>query len=189
MGPFGEYLQKLSTPQTQKELDVLNEKPMVFPGKLNPDYLDKYLIEPIKSAIAEDRCYYIKQLHNGLHLFSISEKFNKIYFLSDEEKLVGGTLVEAKSSKEDGYYQFKVTKKLDESLKGMLIDLYREASLDLKDYVFSDNLQSISSSTIWRNRNSEFLADSSISSSKSGISLFGNLGSISSTFYEQLLCQ
>lgn len=146
MGEFRDLLERLSI----KNLTTLNEMPMVFPGDVNPEHIDKYLINPIKEAILNNKCIYVKQLKNGLHLFKIVEKFNKIYFLSDENNVIGATKVEGKNSKEDYYYQFKITKKLDDNLKGVLVDLYREASLDMKDYIFSDGFQSISSSTIWR---------------------------------------
>ncbi len=146
MGEFRDLLERLSI----KNLTTLNEMPMVFPSDVNPEHIDKYLINPIKEAILNNECIYVKQLKNGLHLFKIVEKFNKIYFLSDENNVIGATKVEGKNSKEDYYYQFKITKKLDDNLKGVLVDLYREASLDMKDYIFSDGFQSISSSTIWR---------------------------------------
>lgn len=128
----------------------LNEMPRVFTLDVNPKYIDKKLIEPMKKAIKEGNCDYIKQLHNGLHLFSSSNMFTKIYFLSDEEKAVAATMIDVDNYSDGSFYQFKITKKLDDTLKGVLVDLYREISLDLKSYVFSDSLQSISSSTIWR---------------------------------------
>ena len=118
-------------------------------NNLSIENIDNKLIEPMKKAIAENNCDYVKQLDNGLHLFSISKMFTKIYFLSDEEKAVAATMIEVDNNKES-FYQFRITKKLDDTLKGVLVDLYREISKDLKSYVFSDNLQSVSSSTIWR---------------------------------------
>lgn len=151
MGEFRDYLNKLSIENTSSPLfQRLNEMPRVFTLEVNPKYIDKKLIEPMKRAIADNNCDYVKQLNNGLHLFSISKIFNKIYFLSDEEKAVAATMIEVDNSNKESFYQFRITKKLDDTLKGVLVDLYREISLDLKSYVFSDSLQSISSSTIWR---------------------------------------
>lgn len=151
MGEFRDYLNKLSIENTSIPLfQRLNEMPRVFTLEVNPKYIDKKLIEPMKKAIANNNCDYVKQLDNGLHLFSISKIFNKIYFLSDEEKAVAATMIEVDNSNKESFYQFRITKKLDDTLKGVLVDLYREISLDLKSYVFSDSLQSISSSTIWR---------------------------------------
>lgn len=151
MGEFRDYLNKLSIENTSAPLfQQLNEMPRVFTLDVNPKYIDKKLIEPMKRAIADNNCDYVKQLNNGLHLFSISKIFNKIYFLSDEEKAVAATMIEVDNSNKESFYQFRITKKLDDTLKGVLVDLYREISLDLKSYVFSDSLQSISSSTIWR---------------------------------------
>ena len=124
--------------------------PRVFTLEVNPKYIDKKLIEPMKKAIAENNCDYVKQLPIGLHLFSTSKIFNKIYFLSDEEKVVAATMIEVDNSNKESFYQFRITKKLDDNLKGVLVDLYREISKDLDDYVYSDGLQSLSSSTIWR---------------------------------------
>ena len=104
----------------------------------------------MKKAISNNECDYVKQLSNGLHLFSISKIFNKIYFLSDEEKAVAATMIEVDNTNKESFYQFRITKKLDDNLKGVLVDLYREISKDLNDYVYSDGSQSVSSSTIWR---------------------------------------
>lgn len=149
-----EYLNKLSIENTSKPLienvQRLNEMPRIFTLGVNPKYIDKKLIEPMKKAIANEECDYVKQLNNGLHLFSISKMFNKIYFLSGEEKAVAATMIEVDNSNKESFYQFRITKKLDDSLKGVLVDLYREISKDLDNYVYSDSLQSISSSTIWR---------------------------------------
>lgn len=152
-----EYLNKLSIKNTSKLLientqntHRLNEMPRIFTLGVNPKYIDKKLIEPMKKAIANEECDYVKQLNNGLHLFSISKMFNRIYFLSDEEKAVAATMIDVDNYSDGSFYQFKITKKLDDSLKGVLVDLYKEISIDLNNYVFSDNLQSISSSTIWR---------------------------------------
>ena len=93
-----EYLNKLSIESTSKPLfennQMLNEMPRVFTLDVNPKYIDKKLIEPMKKAIVNNECDYVKQLSNGLHLFSISKIFNKIYFLSDEEKAVSATMIE-----------------------------------------------------------------------------------------------
>jgi hypothetical protein len=74
--------------------------------------------------------------------------------LSDEEKAVAATMIEVDNTNKESFYQFRITKKLDDNLKGVLVDLYREISKDLNDYVYSDSLQSISceanASTIWR---------------------------------------
>lgn len=149
-----DFLNNLSIESNDKLLientQRLNEMPRVFTLDVNPKYIDKKLIEPMKKAIKESNCDYIKQLHNGLYLFSSSNMFTKIYFLSDEEKAVAATMIDVDNYSDGSFYQFKITKKLDDSLKGLLVDLYREISLDLNNYVFSDNLQSISSSTIWR---------------------------------------
>jgi hypothetical protein len=152
-----EFLNNLSIENTDKPLfentqntQTLNEMPRVFTLDVNPKYIDKKLIEPMKKAIQNNNCDYIKQLNNGLHLFSTSKMFNKIYFLSDEEKVVAATMIEVGNSNKESFYQFRITKKLDDNLKGVLVDLYREISKDLNSYVFSDGLQSISSSTIWR---------------------------------------
>ena len=59
-------------------------------------------------------------------------------------------MIEVDNSNKESFYQFRITKKLDDNLKGVLVDLYREISKDLDDYVYSDGLQSLSSSTIWR---------------------------------------
>ena len=145
-----EYLNKISIENTDNPLVQLNEMPRIFTVNVNPKYIDKKLIEPMKKAIANEECDYIKQLDRGLHLFSISKLFSKIYFLSDEEKAVAATMIEVDNSNHGSFYQFKITKKMDNELKGILVDLYKEISLDLNNYVFSDNLQSLSSSTIWR---------------------------------------
>ena len=149
-----EFLNNLSIENTDRPLfentQRLNEMPRVFTLDVNPKYIDKKLIEPMKKAISNNECDYIKQLSNGLYLFSISKIFNKIYFLSDEEKAVAATMIEVDNSNKESFYQFRITKKLDNNLKGVLVDLYREISKDLNSYVFSDGLQSISSSTIWR---------------------------------------
>ena len=149
-----DYLNELSIENTSKPLfentQMLNEIPRVFTLEVNPKYIDKKLIEPMKKVIKEGNCDYVKQLPNGLHLFSSSNMFSKLYFLSDEEKAVAATLVDVDNYSEGSFYQFKITKKLDDNLKGLLVDLYREISNDLNDYVYSDGLQSVSSSTIWR---------------------------------------
>lgn len=149
-----EFLNNLSIENTSKLLienvQRLNEMPRIFTLGVNPKYIDKKLIEPMKKAIVNNECDYVKQLNNGLHLFSISKMFNRIYFLSDEEKAVAATMIEVDNSNKESFYQFRITKKLDDNLKGVLVDLYREISKDLDNYVYSDNLQSISSSTIWR---------------------------------------
>ena len=154
MDQFRKYLNKISIENTSKPLiennQMLNEMPRVFTLEVNPKYIDKKLIEPMKKAISNNECDYVKQLSNGLHLFSISKIFNKIYFLSDEEKAVAATMIEVDNTNKESFYQFRITKKLDDNLKGVLVDLYREISNDLNDYVYSDSLQSISSSTIWR---------------------------------------
>lgn len=147
MGQFRDYLNNLKIQNVNQRL---NEMPRVFTLEVNANYIDKKLIEPMKKAIANNECDYVKQLKNGLHLFSISKIFNKIYFLSDEEKAVAATMIEVDNTNKESFYQFRITKKLDDTLKGVLVDLYREISIDLKDYVYSDGLQSISSSTIWR---------------------------------------
>ena len=59
-------------------------------------------------------------------------------------------MIEVDNTNKESFYQFRITKKLDDNLKGVLVDLYREISKDLNDYVYSDGLQSVSSSTIWR---------------------------------------
>lgn len=59
-------------------------------------------------------------------------------------------MIEVDNTNKESFYQFRITKKLDDNLKGVLVDLYREISNDLNEYVYSDSLQSISSSTIWR---------------------------------------
>lgn len=59
-------------------------------------------------------------------------------------------MIDVDNYSDGSFYQFKITKKLDDSLKGVLVDSYKEISIDLNNYVFSDNLQSISSSAIWR---------------------------------------
>ena len=59
-------------------------------------------------------------------------------------------MIEVDNTNKESFYQFRITKKLDDNLKGILVDLYREISNDLNDYVYSDGLQSVSSSTIWR---------------------------------------
>ena len=147
-----DYLNELSIENTSKPLfentQMLNEIPRVFTLEVNPKYIDKKLIEPMKKVIKEGNCDYVKQLPNGLHLFSSSNMFSKLYFLSDEEKAVAATLVDVDNYSEGSFYQFKITKKLDDNLKGLLVDLYREISNDLNDYVYSDGLQSVSSSTI-----------------------------------------
>lgn len=149
-----EYLDKIAIENTSKHLfentQMLNEMPRVFTLEVNPKYIDKKLIEPMKKAISNNECDYVKQLSNGLYLFSISKIFNKIYFLSDEEKAVAATMIEVDNTNKESFYQFRITKKLDDNLKGVLVDLYREISNDLNEYVYSDSLQSISSSTIWR---------------------------------------
>lgn len=149
-----EYLDKIAIENTSKHLfentQMLNEMPRVFTLEVNPKFIDKKLIEPMKKAISNNECDYVKQLSNGLYLFSISKIFNKIYFLSDEEKAVAATMIEVDNTNKESFYQFRITKKLDDNLKGVLVDLYREISNDLNDYVYSDSLQSISSSTIWR---------------------------------------
>ncbi len=154
MNKLRQFLNNLSIENTSKPLieniQRLNEMPRVFTLEVNPKYIDKKLIEPMKKAIAENNCDYVKQLPNGLHLFSTSKIFNKIYFLSDEEKAVAATMIEVDNSNKESFYQFRITKKLDDNLKGVLVDLYREISKDLDDYVYSDGLQSLSSSTIWR---------------------------------------
>lgn len=149
-----QFLNNLSIENTSKPLienvQRLNEMPRVFTLGVNPKYIDKKLIEPMKKVIKEGNCDYVKELHNGLHLFSSSNMFSKLYFLSDEEKAVAATLVDVDNYSEGSFYQFKITKKLDDNLKGLLVELYKEISKDLNNYVFSDSLQSISSSTIWR---------------------------------------
>ena len=153
LGESGEFLNNLSIKATQEPLInnyKMNKMPRIFTVEVNNKYIDHYLIEPIKKAIKEDKCDYIKKLDNGLHLFSYSKIFTKIYFLSDEEKVVAGTMIDVDNYSDGSFYQFKITKKLDNSLKGILIELYKEISKDLNSYIFSDNLQNISSSTIWR---------------------------------------
>lgn len=59
-------------------------------------------------------------------------------------------MIEVDNTNKERFYQFRITKKLDDNLKDVFVDLYKEISKDLDNYVFSDNLQSISSSTIWR---------------------------------------
>ena len=44
----------------------------------------------------------------------------------------------------------KITKKLQDEVGNMLFKLYREISLFLNIYVVTDNIQSVSSSSIWK---------------------------------------
>ena len=47
-----EYLNNLSIENTDKPLIQLNEMPRIFTVDVNPKYIDKKLIEPMKKAIA-----------------------------------------------------------------------------------------------------------------------------------------
>lgn len=55
-----EYLNKLSIENTNKPLienvQRLNEMPRIFTLGVNPKYIDKKLIEPMKKAIANEEC-------------------------------------------------------------------------------------------------------------------------------------
>ncbi len=149
---FREWLVEEAILEYLENYRVLNEMTRVFDGDVTAEFVDRELIKPIQKAAINKEI-----LDTGINVDSARliyipiNKTDYIFTLANKTSIVGATKLERLGIiGDDLYYMMKITKKLQDEVGNMLFKLYREISLFLNIYVVTDNIQSVSSSSIWK---------------------------------------
>jgi hypothetical protein len=130
------------------EVYPLLEMPNVFPTEVNPEYINKYLIQYIKEGLANNA--FIPT--SSINIFSYPKsKTESIYIMINGLELIGGASFKVTTYCGVGYITPTITKKFIDTYPQVALNIYKVAYHNFGCPIVSDSSQSVHASAMWIN--------------------------------------
>jgi hypothetical protein len=125
---------------------ILRESPQIVVDEVNDDYVEKYLHNPIKLAIADKKIIPT----DDPEIFQIPKLFEATFFYYKDETIVAAVDFESHTTKGKKFLIPSLIKKFETDHPNVLHKMYMMASKHFNAYIMSGYRQTMNSFSIWK---------------------------------------